>query len=222
MAELKGNAMGYGYNIGVHLRANDNIQFGISYRSGVKMKVKNGAATFTVPSALASNFPYTSFKSDINLPQVVSVGIGVKVTERLGLQADANFVGWSSYDSLIFDYEKNTSALLDTRSPRRYKNTVILRVGGNYAIGNKWTAMLGAAYDQSPVRDGYLSPDLPDNNHIMATGGFVFKPNKKLAIMGVLEYVFTPVREGSLDEAQFSGRYQTKIFNPGIGLNYEF
>lgn len=222
MAELKGNAMGYGYNIGVHLRATDNIQFGISYRSGVKMKVKRGYANFTVPSSLSSSFPYTAFKSDISLPQVISAGVGIKVTERLGIQADANFVGWSSYDSLIFDYETNTASLTDTRSPRRYQNTLIVRLGANYLIGQKWTVMLGAAYDPSPVKDGFLSPDLPDNDHVMATGGLVFKPNKRLAIMGVLEYVFTPTREGTLNEAQFSGRYQTKIVNPGIGLNYEF
>ena len=40
--ELKGDAMGYGYNVGVHMKATDWLQFGVSYRSGVKMKVKEG------------------------------------------------------------------------------------------------------------------------------------------------------------------------------------
>lgn len=222
MAELKGNASGFGYNVGVHLRATDNLQFGISYRSGVKMKVKRGYASFTVPTSLSGSFPYTAFKSDLNLPQVVSVGVGIKATERLSIQADANFVGWSSYDSLIFDYENNTASLSDTRSPRRYQNTVILRLGGSYAISQKFTAMLGGAYDPSPIRDGYLSPDLPDNDHVMVTGGLTFKPNKKLCIMGVFEYVFTPKRDGSFDEANFGGRYQTKIINPGLGISYDF
>ncbi len=221
-AELSGNANGLGYNIGVHLRANDRVQFGISYRSSVKMKVKRGYATFTVPSTVSSSFPYTAFKSDINLPQVVSIGVGIKATDRLTITADANYVGWSSYDSLIFDYEKNTASLQDTRSARRYKNTVIARVGASYTIGRKFTAMLGAAYDPSPVRDGYVSPDLPDNNHIMATGGVVFRANKRLNIMGVFEYVFTPKRDASFDEANFSGRYQTRIVNPGLGISYDF
>lgn len=221
-AKLEGNALGFGYNVGVHLRANQYLQFGISYRSSVNMKVKRGYASFSVPSSLSSSFPYTAFKADLALPQVVSVGIGVRPTQRLTLQLDANYVGWSSYDSLVFDYENNTSALSDTRSPRRYKNTVILRLGGSYMINDKFTAMLGCAYDPTPVKDGYLSPDLPDNNHVMATGGLTFRPVKRLTIMGVLEYVFTPSRTGELAADNFGGKYQTKIINPGLGLTYDF
>jgi long-chain fatty acid transport protein len=221
-AELKGDAKGVGYNVGVHMRATDWLQFGVSYRSGVKMKVKRGYASFNVPASVSASFPYTAFSSTLNLPNVISVGIGIKATERLSITADANFVGWSKYDTLAFDYETNTSSLMDTKSPRRYKSTLALRLGGSYAISDKFTAMLGGAYDPSPVRDGYVSPDLPDANHIMVTGGLAFKPVKRLSIIGVFEYVITEKRTGAFTEAGFEGKYDNRIVNPGLALTYDF
>ena len=221
-AELKGNATGVGYNLGIHLGLLNGYSLVSTTVRDVKMKVKRGFATFTTPTSLSSQFPYTAFTSSIKLPRVISVGWALKPTTKLSIQADANFVGWSSYDSLKFDYEMNTASLMDTRTPRRYKNTVALRLGGSYMITDKWTVMLGAAYDPSPVRDGFVSPDLPDADHIMATGGLTFKPFKRLTILGVFEYVFTQKRSGTSDADNFAGEYQTKIVNPGLGLTYDF
>jgi long-chain fatty acid transport protein len=221
-AELKGDAMGYGYNVGITMKATDWLQFGVSYRSGVKMKVKRGYANFKVPSTLSSSFPYTAFTSSIKLPKVVTVGWSLHPTERLHINADANFVGWATYDTLSFDYENNTAALTDTKSPRRYQNTLAIRLGGSYMINDKFTAMIGGAYDPSPIKDGFVSPDLPDADHYMATGGLVFKPTKRLAIIGVFEYVFTKTRTATFTEANFTGKYQNKIVNPGLAITYEF
>jgi long-chain fatty acid transport protein len=220
--ELKGDAMGYGYNVGVHMKATDWLQFGVSYRSGVKMKVKRGYANFNVPSSLSSQFPYTAFSSTMKLPKVVTAGLSVTPTERLTINADANFVGWATYDTLSFDYETNTSSLADTKSPRRFKNTLALRLGASYMINDKFTAMIGGALDPSPIKEGYVSPDLPDADHFMATCGLVFKPTKRFSIIGVFEYVITKRREATFTEANFTGKYDNRIVNPGLALTYDF
>lgn len=221
-ANLKGDAKGVGFNLGLHIKATDRVWFGLTYRSEVKMKVKRGFATFRVPTSMASNFPYTAFSSSLTLPQVATFGVGFKASNKLILTLDANFTGWSSYDSLIFDYETNTSALADTRSPRHYKNTVTLRAGANYKFSDKVSGMLGAAFDPTPVKNGYVSPELPDNNHIITAAGLTYRPKKRFTIMAVFEYVITPNRTSSLDEAGFSGTYQNNVINPGLGVSYNF
>ncbi len=221
-ANLKGDANGVGFNLGLHIKATNRVWFGLSYRSQVKMKVKRGFATFKVPSSMSGSFPYTAFKADLTLPQVFTAGLGFKASNKLILTLDANFVGWSSYDSLIFDYENNTAALQDTRSPRHYKNTVSIRAGANYKFSDKVSGMLGAAWDPTPVKNGFVSPELPDNNHIITAVGLTYKPSKRLTLMGVFEYVITPNRTSAVDEAGFSGTYQNKIINPGLGVSYNF
>lgn len=221
-AKLEGAANGVGFNLGLHVKVTKQFYVGLNYRSQVNMKVKNGNASFVVPSALSSQFPYTKFQTSLTLPQVATFGLGWSPAKNLVLQFDANFVGWSSYDSLIFDYETNTSSLDDTRSARKYKNTVTLRLGGMYKFSDKISGMLGVAYDPTPVRDGFVSPELPDNDHIMTSAGITYKPAKRLTIMGVFEYVITPNRTSTLSEAGFKGIYQNKIINPGLGISYDF
>src|SRR5690606_34211823 len=49
-AELSGKASGIGFNAGLHIKASEKLQFGLSYRSAVNMKVKKGEASFTTAS----------------------------------------------------------------------------------------------------------------------------------------------------------------------------
>lgn len=222
-AQLKGNAHGTGYNVGIHIKPNDKWQFGVTYRSEVKMKVDNGDATFTnIPSSLSSQFPNTNFSTSLPLPEVLSVGVGFKPCKRLVLTADFNLVGWKSYDTLRFDYDQTTAQLQNTRTPRLYKNTIALRAGANYAVTKGFSLMAGIAYDPSPVRDGYVSPELPDANRLVLTGGLTYKPISKLTILAAVEYVTSEKRNSTFLPANLSGRYQTKAITPGIGVSYDF
>ncbi len=113
-AKLNGNANGVGFNLGVQVKATDKLNFGISYRSKVKMEVNSGDATFTVPKSTEGNFPAglaTGFKSKLPLPEILTVGASYKATRDLTIQADVVFAGWKTYDSLSFDFAENTAAL---------------------------------------------------------------------------------------------------------------
>ena len=221
-AELKGDGHGIGFNVGLHLRPTERLQFGVTYRSRVNMQVKRGYATFNVAGPLADQFPYTAFKSELPLPEVFTIGTGINVSEKLTIQADVNFVGWSAYDSLRFEYETHTSLLQDTRAPRKYKNTLALRAGLHYTFSDKFAGMVGGAWDPTPVQDGYVSPDLPDADRAVFTFGFSYRPGKRLVILGSAEFVSTMKRSASYDFENLSGKYQTKAFTPGIGISYDF
>lgn len=222
-AELKGKASGIGYNIGASFKASERLYFGLTYRSRVDMEVKDGDATFTVPSSLAGNFPATtSFTSSLPLPSVFSLGIGIKPLERMTVQAEINYVAWEVYQTLSFDYQDNTPALQDTRAARNYRNRVAARLGAHYQATDALEIMLGSAIDPTPVSDNFVSPDLPDANRLVLTGGFTFKPAPKLTVMAAVEYVTSQKRLSNYAEVNFSGRYQTKAVTPGIGITYDF
>lgn len=221
-AELKGHGNGFGYNVGIHIRANENLQFGLTYRSEVKMKVNGGDATFNVPVSLSSEFPNTNFSTSLPLPQVLSVGAGFRPCKRLVLTANFDLVGWKSYDTLRFDYDQQTAQLQNTRTPRLYKNTLAMRAGANYQVCKTFNLMAGIAYDPSPVRDGYVSPELPDANRLVLTGGLSYKPIQKLTILAAVEYVTSEKRDATFIPAGLSGQYQTKAITPGIGVTYDF
>ena len=222
--ELTGRASGVGFNLGLHIRANEKVQFGLTYRSQVNMKIRNGYARFgNIPSTISNSYLNTSFETSIPMPQVLTAGVGWEINEWVSLQLEANYSGWAAYDSLELDFGNNTDMLPDEASARRYRNSVTLRAGAKFNFRNeRWSAMLGTAYIPSPVREGYLSPEMPDALHFLATGGLSWKVSKRITAIGALEYRFYEVRTGMSTEHAFKGKYLTKWLNPGLGITYDF
>lgn len=221
-AKLTGNASGVGFNVGVYIKPIEKVSIGITYRSQVNMKVNNGNAEFTVPQSASSNFPNGPFSSSLPLPQVISIGVGVTPIEKLLITADVNFIGWSAYKELAFDYEKNTTALQDTKSERNYKDTYAFRLGGQYSVKENFRVRAGIAYQLTPVRDGYVTPEVPDANKISYTAGIGYKFADKLTLDASFTFEDFSKRTDTNKESNFSGTYKTYIAVPGISLTYNF
>jgi long-chain fatty acid transport protein len=219
---LDGQANGVGYNLGVNVKPVKNLQVGLTYRSKVKMTVNDGQATFNVPTSLATAFPNTDFSTKLNLPSVLTLGLGYQFTKKLVVLVDLEYTGWKVYDSLIFDYKTNTPQLQDTHTPRLYQNTLALRLGAHYQLIRQLAIMAGAAYDPTPVKDGYVSPELPDANRYVGTLGLTYNPIKKLTILLATEFVTSQKRNAIFIPGNFSGEYQSTAFTAGIGVSYNF
>ncbi len=220
-AHLHGNATGVGFNLGAQMQVRENLQFGLTYRSQVNMDISGGSAKFRVPTSLKDSFPTTTFSSRLPMPQVATAGMGWRLGD-VTLQLDFSYTGWDSYDSLRFDFKQTTTSLQNVRAPRHYRNTFTPRMGACYKLGHVVALMAGAAYDPTPVRNGFVSPDLPDADRIVLSCGITVKPLPGLTIMAAFEGVSSVKRNGSYDYAGFSGVYKTGAAAPGIGLYYSF
>ena len=220
-AELDGKANGFGYNVGIYFKPVEKFTIGLNYRSQVNMAVKDGTATFDVPEALNSNFPDGKFTSSLPLPQVATIGFGYKVTGKLDLALDINYVGWKAYDTLAFDYELNSASLVDTKSARNYKNTFAFRLGGQYKITENFTARLGISYGLTPVQDGYVTPETPDADRISYAAGLGYKIGSHFAIDA--SFLFTALKRTDTNlETNLSGTFKTNVCAPGISFSYNF
>ena len=220
-AELEGNSKGYGYNVGVFYKPAKNVSFGITYRSGVEMKIKKGNAKFTVPASLAANFPSGDFAANVKLPKIITFGTAINPTSKLTLAFDASLIGWKTFDTLTFDYANNTTELPDTKLARNYKNTFSYRLGAQYSLTNKLDARFGVKYLISPVEDGYVSPDVPDATHFNYSIGLGYKLSSRLA--ADVSFTFQSMERADTNtETQMSGVYKTYIYMPGLSLNYNF
>ncbi|AEA43306.1 OmpP1/FadL family transporter [Fluviicola taffensis] len=220
-AELSGKALGFGYNLGLSAKVNEHFSLGLTYRSQVSMKVKKGEATFTVPESLSANFPNGPFTSSLPLPSVLTLGGSYDTGKKWQFVLDINYVGWKSYDTLAFDYETNTASLADTKSARKYKNIFAFRGGVNYKITEMISIRLGGGYGFSPVQNGYLTPESPDNNRVYGTGGLGFKFNEHFNLD--LSFYGTKIKRTDRNlESNLNGTFTTIALSPGIGLSYKW
>jgi long-chain fatty acid transport protein len=188
------------------------------------MKVNDGKAVFSnIPVGLASTFPSNNtFSSTLSLPGEIGFGFSYKIVKDLTVAVDFNHTFWSSYDSLGFNYAVNTSAVTDAKSPRLYENASCVRFGAQYAASAKVSVRAGLFFDQTPVRDGYVSPELPDNNKTGLTAGGTFKLDESIVLDISLLYENVPSRTQKNIESGLDGTFQTSVIAPGLGLTYIF
>jgi long-chain fatty acid transport protein len=152
---------------------------------------------------------------------VITLATAYSPVKKLTLALDVSMVGWSAFDTLGFDYETNTPELADTRSAREYKNTVSYRFGAQYGITAKLDARAGIKYLVTPVKDGYVTPEVPDASHINYSIGLGYKLSPRLAADMSFTYQ-TMERTGKNIETQLSGTYKSVLYIPGISINYNF
>lgn len=220
-ANLSGSGNGHGFNIGIFYELSDQVSMGLSHRSGVKVSLDGGEAQFDVPPSLSENFPTTSFGAEINLPSVTNFGISIALTEKTTFNFDVNYITWSSYDTLGFDFEENTEQLEDTKSPREYKNAAIIRAGVEHEFSEAFTLRGGAYYDFTPVQNGYMTPETPDMDKIGLTMGASYSI-KNFNIDASFMYIYGAERKDTNLETGFSGRWASSALIPGIAFSYQF
>lgn len=220
-ANLSGKTNGFGFNAGIYFKATEKWSFAATYKSKIQMNIDEGNAVFVVPSSVASSFPNGKFTSSLPLPAVTTIGASFKPNEKLTFASDINYIEWKAYDSLIFDYETNTTSLLDTKSAREYKNTFAFRLGAQYQLTEKWKLRAGIVFGLTPVPDGRVTPETPDNNRINYSAGFSYSFNEKFKIDASVLYTTFKRTDTNL-ETQLSGTFKTIAIAPGLSLTYQF
>ncbi len=222
--ELKGAGNGFGFNAGVFGRFG-KTSIGVSYRSEVKLDIENGDAVFSnIPISLIWNgsFPNsTKYNSSITLPSVISLGVGRVLSDKLTANIDFNFTGWSVMDSLVFTYPEYPD--LNTSSARKLENSFAIRFGAKYQYSERMQFRGGIGYDQSPVPDGYVNPELPDADKVILGAGCTYKLKKGWSLEG--SFAFEDLRERKEErnkQENINGTYKSYIYVLGLGVQYQF
>ena len=221
---------GYGVNVGLYGRSGDNLAFGISYRSGVQLKMNNGTTTNTgVPARDAALNPASSsFKTQLNLPSTLSVGLADRITKKLLLTFDFTLTGWSTLDSLKMDVAaSSTVPAYRTSTARRYEDALAFRVGAEFQASPKLTVLGGFRYDETPIRDEYINPEFIDANRLGASAGLSYQLSPRFALEAAYAFDYGQLRTARADQTKFlvsnvSGTYRNLTHTASVGLAVAF
>ena len=221
-AELSGTTGNIGYNIGVMVRPIEKLSIGIDYRSKILMNIEGGDATFKVPESLSTTIPENNkFDATLPMPANLDIGIAYAFNEKFTLSAELNYVMWGVYEDLTFTFEENNDDL-GSVNPRKYKDTFIGRIGGQYTLNDMFTFRAGLYYDPSPTDDDYFNPETVSLNTVAWTLGVSIVPVKNLSIDLSYLQLHGLETEKSYVPANFSGTYKVITAIPGLGVSYNF
>lgn len=211
------SATGYGFNLGALYKLSSEISIGASYRSAVTLDA-TGTAKFTNNSSLLK-LPEGDAAASLTLPATAFVGVAVKPMDNLELEADYQYVGWSSYDKLTIEFKADPSK--NSTADKKYENTYIIRVGGEYTM-DALQLRAGYLYDHSPVLPKYVDPMLPDANRNGINVGVGYKITPNIVIdLSYLNLMFDQAKAVGTDSG-FDGTYTAGANLFGFNVGYTF
>jgi len=240
--DVTGDDNGWGWNVGVLWQASDQTRLGAAYRSKVKYTV-SGTVRFSNPTAsslgplppalapvgalLVNSVNGVLANGDVTLaiemPDTANVSIFHQFNNKWDLMADLQYTGWDSIQELKI--VRSTGVVL-SNTPENFRNTWRGSIGANYRYNDQWTFRGGVAYDQSPVRDQFRTPRLPDNDRTWVAIGAQYKFSPNLALDFAYAYIW--VKDPNINQNEgntaanglISGSYSSNVNIVGLQLTY--
>lgn len=169
-----GDGDGWGGNAAIFYKS-DNFDAGLTYRSSVKVDVTGRAIGGKALAFAGLNGASSTVSTSFKTPDMISGGISFHPVESVLLSAQVDWVNWSTFDQLKFDY--GTSALnavtgTSQTVKENWKATTSFSLGTEWSFQKDMHLRLGYAFDPTPVSDVEFSPRITDNDRHFFTVGY--------------------------------------------------
>lgn len=216
--DMTGDAINYGYNVALNYRPLPNASLAATYRSKIDLKVE-GNADLNVAGT-----PYSGSAS-VTVPLPASLNLAAAYTFDTGTTVEAVYerTFWSAYKQLDFNYggTPNLATIVFGAPINKYwENTNTYRLGLTQKY-DRWTAMAGMAYDETPVPESTLGYELPDANAwIVSLGGrYEIDSSWSVGLAGLVDRKQNrEVHNGSIN-GEFSN---ARAYLVSAGVEYRF
>lgn len=199
---VSGNDWGFGFNLGAMFSPAPNIRAGITYRSKISHELTGDArfdrpAGLPAPLAAAPTFANGGARASLDLPESLSVHGYMDIDSKWSAMADITWLRWSRFKELRIRFDNGAPASV---TPEEWRNTVRVAAAVNYRYNDAWKLRGGIAWDQSPVRDEFRTPRVPDADRTWLSIGAQYKPTRDSAVDFGYAHLF--VKNASINKAE--------------------
>ena len=159
----------YGYNFGVLVKPNNQLKFGVTYRSRVNLDFADADVKFSVP-------PVTFTKANgihVPLPAIISTGLNWQVTPGWSLELVYDYARWSEFEHLKASFQTPLLGGLipGLFIPQDWKNSSTVRLGTAYRITESLKLRGGITLDETPIPTRTLGPAIPGADLLSINAG---------------------------------------------------
>lgn len=224
--ELEGDtAVDVSFNVGL-LHAGERWRFGINYRHGNLNEIE-GDVRFTylptgnasVDSVLSAAVPSDQRgRADVPFPASATFGVGLKLSERVDVEANATWTNWSVFDELPLTFDDEA---LSTSIEEDYDDTFTFRTGVRYAAAERLELRGGYYVDNAPSPTASVGPILPDARRHGGTFGigYAYEQWTLDLFQMLLFFEDASIRDNRDD---FNGDYSQRAWLSGVSVGYAF
>jgi long-chain fatty acid transport protein len=237
---LNGDSIDRGWNVAFSYQ-NDkrDLKVAATFRSKINLTLSGNSSGYYLSDLLLAVNPNLPLKAHsyyvFNTPGKVTVplpaSLNLAIAKTFGkttVEFTFDRTYWSSYKKLDFDFsDPFVNALFGNPIPKNWKDANTYRIGITHKCSDRLTAMLGYAYDETPVPDSTIDFSLPDSDKNIFSGGITYKLDKNLKIGVSALYTRQKSRNAKVYD-RISGQYISGEFSKGgaylfaFGLKYSY
>ena len=225
-SKMKGDGEGYGYNLGLLYTFSQDLSFGMSYRSGIDLKLK-GRMEWSQPGV--GVLVDTHAKVDLHLPAQLFAGVSFRPFENIILEIGGKWEGWSSYKNLKIRADQPIfSGNSISTIPKNWKDVYGFNVGVKYVINPTLSIAAGYLHEENPVPSDTFEPSVPVSDR----DDFSFGIQKRFGPFRVaVTYLYdkyesrrknNSVTGFSTTGITANGKYEQDIHMVGLSVLYRF
>ncbi|MDD4854368.1 MAG: outer membrane protein transport protein, partial [Sulfuricurvum sp.] len=216
--DMSGDAINYGYNVALMYKPSSALSLAATYRSKINLNI-DGNADLNFLGTLYSGPASVT----VVLPAVFNLAAAYTFESGTTLEAVYARTGWSAYKQLDFNYGGTPNAATSYFGAplnKYWKNTNTYRLGLTQKY-DKWTAMAGIAYDETPVPESTLGYELPDANALIASLGGRYQINKSwnIGLAGLVDMKQNREVHNTSINGEFSN---ARAYLVTAGIEYRF
>lgn len=234
-ARVKGDGWALGFNLGLLAEPIEGTRLGVSYRSKLdtdfdgngRFRLDDAGIGATLQAATGA-FTNSEAKTHVDFPQSVNFGLHQDIGEDFAVMAEAQWTGWSALDELTIEFDNDAQP--NNVNEYQWNDTWFFSLGGSWKASDRLIFRLGAAYDQSPVRNRYRSPRVPDSDRYWLAAGFGWEIRENLSLDLGYTHIFMDDSEvrlrgtdpGSAARGNLDADYESHIDILTLSLAYRF
>ncbi|MCK9782982.1 MULTISPECIES: long-chain fatty acid transporter FadL [Enterobacterales] len=234
VAQLKGDAWGFGWNAGLLYEFDEGNRVSFTYRSKVKVKFKDGEYQNDLPplpmldnlGIVATNGDTIKGKLDLNLPEIWEFAAYHRVAPKWAIHYNFAYTSWSEFKELRATRKSDGQQLF--KKEEGFRDAWRVALGTTYYHDDNWTFRTGIAFDDSPVPADKRSISIPDQDRFWLSAGATYAFNKDMSVDVGLAYMHgkkVTIKE-KLAETPLSPTYEFessgKAWLYGMNFNYRF
>lgn len=231
--QIKGDDIGYGYNIGVLVQATDTTRVGLTYHSKVKYKLEGHTEVNTAagtPDFLLSSGRYDA-SLDITTPESVDFSVTQQINDAWTVYAGSTWTRWSRLKDITVNNEGVGGGLLNPDTfgtiseEQNWHDTWAYAIGTSYQLNKQWVLRTGLTFDQSPANNTDRSPRIPTGDRTIFSLGAGWSPTEDLTIDVAYSYLKEEkvnVRNTNELGQAYNAEYENSANGFGVGATYRF
>lgn len=224
-SELEATGDGWGYNLGAQWACTDAVKFGLTYRSAFVINYDGTANYRAVPGGWAAPEAAADAKVKLRYPQSVTGGVSWQATEKLRLEADAEWMDWSEWDRskvTVSGHPAFPAGVPVIRNTPDWQDSWILMLGAEYEMSERWTLRCGYAWNQTCVPRERADVDLPTgDSHALAMGAG-YRVTSQLTLDAALILVYGMPNKLDSSSAPAGTTFDAFSTYASLGATYRF